>query len=77
MEINAPPRSVWNVLVDFQAHPQWNPFVRSIEGSSWDGKTLKVFIQPVGDKGMTFRPRVLRAVPDQELRCLGIETSLM
>ena len=31
MEINAPPRSVWKVLVDFQAHPQWNPFVRSIE----------------------------------------------
>ena len=31
MEINAPPRSVRKVLVDFQAHPQWNPFVRSIE----------------------------------------------
>jgi hypothetical protein len=71
MEINAPPRSVWKVLVDFQAHPQWNPFVRSIEGSPREGETLKVFIQPVGGKGMTFRPRVLRAVPDQELRWLG------
>jgi hypothetical protein len=70
-EINAPPRSVWKVLVDFQAHPQWNPFVRSIEGSPREGETLKVFIQPVGGKGMTFRPRVLRAVPDQELRWLG------
>jgi hypothetical protein len=36
-----------------------------------EGETLKVFIQPVGGKGMTFRPRVLRAVPDQELRWLG------
>jgi hypothetical protein len=45
MEINAPPRSVWKVLVDFQAHPQWNPFVRSIEGSPREGETLKVFIQ--------------------------------
>jgi hypothetical protein len=71
MEINAPPRSVWKVLVDFQAHPHWNPFVRSIEGSPREGETLKVFIQPVGGKGMTFRPRVLRAVRDQELRWLG------
>jgi hypothetical protein len=71
IEINAPPRSVWKVLVDFPAHPQWNPFVRSIEGSPREGETLKVFIQPVGGKGMTFRPRVLRALPDQELRWLG------
>ena len=71
MEINAPPRGVWKVLVDFQAHPQWNPFVRSIEGSPQEGETLKVRIQPVGGRGMTFRPRVVRAVPDQELRWLG------
>jgi hypothetical protein len=71
MEINAPPRSVWKVLVDFEAHPQWNPFVRSIEGTPREGETLKVFIQPAGAKGMTFRPRVLRVVPDQELRWLG------
>jgi hypothetical protein len=71
MEINAQPRSVWNVFVDLQAHPQWNPFVRSIEGSPHEGEMLKVSVQPVGGKGMTFRPRVLRAVPDRELRWLG------
>ena len=70
-EIDAPPRDVWTVLIDFPAHPQWNPFVRSIEGSPREGETLKVFIQPVGGKGMTFHPRVLRAVPVQELRWLG------
>jgi hypothetical protein len=47
------------------------PFVRSIEGSPREGETLQVSIQPVGSKGMTFRPRVLRAVPDQKLRWLG------
>ena len=71
MEINAPPRSVWTVLVDFPSHQHWNPFVRSIEGSPREGETLKVFIQPVGGKGMTFRSRLLRAVLDQELRWLG------
>ncbi len=32
---------------------------------------MKVSIKPVGGKDTTFRPRVLRAVPDQELRWLG------
>jgi hypothetical protein len=46
MDIDATPRSVWNVSVDFQVHPQWNPFVRSIAGSPRQGESLKVFIQP-------------------------------
>jgi len=50
MEINAPPRTIWKVLVDFRAHTQWNPFVRSIEASLREGETLKVFVQPVGGK---------------------------
>ena len=70
-DINAPPREVWTVLVDFPEHRHWNPFVRSIEGSPREGERLKVFVQPVGGKGMTFRPRVLRAVPEEELRWLG------
>ena len=70
-EINAPPRSVWKVLLDFPAHSTWNPFIRSIEGSPREGQSLKVSIQPVGGKGMTFRPKVVRASPDQELRWLG------
>jgi hypothetical protein len=71
IEIQSPPSRVWAVLIDFPAHEQWNPFVRSIEGSPQEGQTLKVFIQPVGGKGMTFRPTVLRATPYQELRWLG------
>jgi hypothetical protein len=71
VEITAPPHNVWTVLLDFPSHPHWNPFIRSIEGSPREGETLKVFIQPVGGKGMTFRPRVRRVAPDRELRWLG------
>ncbi len=71
IDIDAPPRSVWAVLSDFPAYPHWNPFVRRIDGSAREGETLETFIQPVGGKGMTFRPRVLRAVPERELRWLG------
>jgi hypothetical protein len=71
VEIEAPPHRVWTTLTDFSAHPEWNPFIRSLEGSPRVGDTLKVFIQPPGGRGMTFQPRVVSATPNQELRWLG------
>ncbi len=32
---------------------------------------IKVYLQPSGARGITFRPRVLKAEPDRELRWLG------
>lgn len=71
IEIAATPERVWSILTDFSAYPQWNPFIRSISGTVKTGERLTVFIQPTGDKGMTFRPTVLVALPSQELRWLG------
>jgi hypothetical protein len=71
IEIKSTPERVWSILVDFAAHAQWNPFLRSIEGVAKNREKLKVFIQPVGGNGMTFRPTVLVAKPNQELRWLG------
>lgn len=69
--VDAPAHRVWGVLTDFDAHPAWNPFVRRIEGAPQAGRRLKVSIQPPGGKGMTFKPVVLKAVPNRELRWLG------
>ena len=71
IEITATPERVWSILIDFIAYPQWNPLIRSITGAVKTGERLTVFIQPAGGKGMTFRPAVLVALPDQELRWLG------
>ena len=30
IEIAAPPERVWRVLSDFDAYPDWDPFIRSI-----------------------------------------------
>ena len=71
IEIDAPPERVWQVLIDFGAYPQWNPFIRSIEGEPRVGSRLKVRIEPPGARGMTFRPTVRVAEPARELRWLG------
>lgn len=69
--INAPPERVWHLLTDFASFPRWNPFIRRASGEPREGAQLEVYLQPSGAKGMTFRPRVLKAEPNRELRWLG------
>ncbi|MCH7859646.1 MAG: SRPBCC domain-containing protein [Candidatus Marinimicrobia bacterium] len=71
IEINASPERIWKVLTDFPAYPEWNPFVREIDGQLVTGAKLKVLLQPPGGKGMTFRPKVLKVEPNREFRWLG------
>jgi hypothetical protein len=71
IEINAPPSRVWNVLTDFAQFPDWNPFVRYIEGEPRKGERLRVTIAPPGGRQMTFTPTILTADTTQELRWLG------
>ena len=71
IDIAAEPERVWAVLTDFEKHPEWNPFIRSISGPLEVGGRLSVHICPPGQKGMTFRPKVLAAEPARELRWKG------
>jgi hypothetical protein len=71
LEINAPPKRVWAVLTDLARHAEWNPFIRSITGELRHGARLAVRIQPPGRKAMTFKPKVLKVAPNEELRWLG------
>ena len=66
IEIAAPPERVWQVLSDFGAYSEWNPFIRSIVDDAEVGSRLSVRIEPPGARGMNFKPTV-RA----ELRWLG------
>ncbi|MCH8207186.1 MAG: SRPBCC domain-containing protein [Chloroflexi bacterium] len=71
IEINASPERVWQVLTDFPALPDWNPFIRSAEGDLNVGDRLKVYIKASKGMGMSFKPTVLRAEPNRELRWIG------
>ena len=71
IEIQASAERVWQLLTDFPSFPQWNPFIRKASGAIRVGERLEVYIQPSGASGMTFRPTVLKAEPNRELRWLG------
>src|SRR5947208_11464185 len=71
IEIAAPAERVWEILTDFDAYPEWNPFIKSLRGRPETSTKLEVRIEPPGGRGMTFKPTVLRAAPNRELRWLG------
>src|SRR5215208_4064074 len=71
IEIEASAERVWQLLTDFADFPHWNPFIRRASGNPKLGQRLEVNIQPSGANGMTFRPTVLKAEPNRELRWIG------
>ena len=71
IEIDATPERVWQVLTDFAAYPQWNPFITRADGEARRGRRLTLRMQPAGGRGMTFRPTVLEAAQGRQLRWLG------
>jgi hypothetical protein len=71
IEIDASPEKVWSILTDFVGMASWNPFIKSISGALAPGSTLAVHIAPPGKSGMQFKPTVLAANRERELRWLG------
>ena len=71
IEIHAPAERVWQVLADFPAYPQWNPFIRYVHGEPRQGTTVGSCAQPSGAKPLTFKATILRAEPGRELCWCG------
>ncbi|ELY51823.1 SRPBCC domain-containing protein [Natronorubrum bangense] len=70
-EIDAPPEVVWDVLLEFDSYPEWNPFVRAIEGEPTEGEQLRVRIEPPDSRGMTVKPEVIAVEEHRRLVWLG------
>jgi hypothetical protein len=71
IDVAATPERVWQVLTDFDAYSQWNPFMTEASGRPVPGQRLTIRMQPDGGRAMTFRPTVREAVPQRRLRWLG------
>ena len=69
--IFAKPEKVWKTFANYEGYPNWNPFIKSIEGSIKIGEKIKVKIAPPEGKTMTFKPKVLTLIKNKELSWLG------
>lgn len=69
--INKDPDKIWNILMDFEKYPDWNPFIKSIKGKPQKGEKLSVRLEQPDAMGMTLKPKVLSAKDKKEFRWLG------
>lgn len=59
IKIKASPKKVWEILTDQSEYPNWNPFIKKVDGKLKVGERLKVIIEPTNSSKMTFKPIVL------------------
>ena len=71
IDIDASAEAIWDVLTDFPAFAEWNPFITSIDGSATPGTRLEVRLQPPDGKAMTFKPTVEASEPNRRFAWLG------
>lgn len=69
--IDASAEKVWDILLDFDAYPEWNPFIKEISGTAQKGEQIKVLIQPEGGKATRFKPVIQENKAQKEFRWLG------
>jgi len=69
--IHADPSKIWSILMDFGKLPDWNPFIKSIQGQAIAGQKIKVRLEPPDAMGMTIKPRVLAVNKEKEFRWMG------
>jgi len=71
IDIKARAPLVWEILLDFEAYPSWNPFITKIGGAPGPGSRLNVVMEQPGSRSMRFRPRVVVLRPNRELAWKG------
>jgi hypothetical protein len=59
IDIDASPSQVWDVLCDFAAYEDWNPFIVQADGTAQAGCPLTLRLQPAEGRAVTVRPTVL------------------
>lgn len=67
----AKPEQVWDVLTDGEKYADWNPFIVNIEGRFETGQRLTNTMQAEPGKQMVFKPKILEARINEELRWNG------
>jgi len=66
--VDARREDVWNIVMDFESYPRWNPYMRSVTGQAELGETLHVRLAPPGGDEDAVSARVFVLKPPRKLR---------
>lgn len=66
IEIQASPEKVWQILVDLDKWPEWNPFIHHAIGKAKVGEKVDITFRS-GSKEMTLHCTVVKVEPNREL----------
>jgi len=59
VDIQAPVQRVWDLLMDFERYPEWNPFITYIDGPAVKGGVLSIRVIGPNGKPTSFSPVVM------------------
>lgn len=71
IEIDAAPETVWSILTDLPAYPDWNPFITSSEGTVAVGERLTHRLEPPGGRAITIKPTLTEVSDGRVLEWVG------
>ncbi|MBU0992939.1 MAG: SRPBCC domain-containing protein [Proteobacteria bacterium] len=71
IEINASPKTVWDILVDLEKYKEWNPFIRESRGQAVLGAILTCRPEVIKGRIQTFYPVVTTVVPEKTFAWTG------
>jgi hypothetical protein len=71
IEIGATPNRIWQILLDFESYPKWNPYIRFANGTPAVGKRIEIVTHPKGSRKLIFHPLILKLEANNELRWRG------
>lgn len=71
--INSSPDYVWQELMNFNAFPDWNPFIKQllVPDKLEVGAKLQVKLQLMNRKPQNFTPKIISLEPNKEFSWLG------
>lgn len=68
IEIAASPERVWEVLLHFASYPEWNPYVKAVEGKLGVGERLTLTLTPADGSERRQVVTVVKVEPGSTLR---------
>ncbi|RCJ24922.1 hypothetical protein A6S26_17095 [Nostoc sp. ATCC 43529] len=66
-DIYASADRVWKILTDFNQFPNWNPFIKKVEGDLREGCKLKLSVELPSGKTAIFQPILTKVVEKSNL----------